>query len=116
LEILTAHPVRRCGVVHSFIGSYKTARKFIELGYKIGLNGVVTYSDSFNRLIKEIELGYMLLETDCPYLTPGSKRGERNEPSGVIAVAEHIASMKGVDVEEVAKITTDNSINLFKLF
>lgn len=115
LEILASNPVNKCGVVHSFIGSHKTARKFIELGYKIGVNGVVTYSDSFNRLIKEIELEHMLLETDCPYLTPGDKRGSRNEPTGVIAVAEHIARIKGVTVNEVAETTIRNSRKLFNL-
>lgn len=115
LEILTNNPVKRCGVVHSFIGSYKTARKFIELGYKIGVNGVVTYTDSFDRLLKEIELEHMLLETDCPYLTPGDKRGSRNEPTGVIAVAEHIATIKGVSVEKATDITTNNAKELFNL-
>jgi TatD DNase family protein len=115
LEILKTYPVKKAGVVHSFIGSYKTARKFIELGYKIGLNGVVTYSDSFDRLIKEIDLEQMLLETDCPYLTPGAGRGERNEPLGVIQVAEHIAKIKGLDLAEVAKVTTQNTRALFNL-
>lgn len=115
LEILKTHPVKRCGVVHSFIGSYKTAKKFIELGYKIGLNGVVTYSDSFNRLIKEVALENILLETDCPYLSPGETRGCRNLPTAVIAVAEHIAKIKEVPVETVAEITTNNSQELFNL-
>ncbi len=115
LEILKSHPVKRCGVVHSFIGSYKTAKKFIELGYKIGLNGVITYSDSFNRLIKEVKLEHMLLETDCPYLTPGANRGQRNMPTSVIEVAEHIASLKEISIEQVAAQTTKNTSELFRL-
>lgn len=115
LEILKTHPVRKTGVVHSFVGSYKTAKKFIELGYKIGLNGVVTYTDSFNRLIKEISLEHMLLETDCPYLTPGDRRGTRNDPTGVLDVAEHIAKVKELNIAEVAEITTKNTKELFNL-
>lgn len=115
LEILKAHPVKKCGVVHSFIGSYKTAKKFIELGYKIGLNGVVTYSDSFNRLIKEVDLENILLETDCPYLNPGDKRGTRNVPASVKIIAEHIAKIKEVPIETVAVITTKNTQELFNL-
>ncbi|MEI8360692.1 MAG: TatD family hydrolase [bacterium] len=115
LEILKNNPVKRGGVVHSFIGSYKTARKFIELGFFIGLNGVITYSDSFDRLIKEVEVEHIILETDCPYLTPGGKRGTRNEPTGVIDVANHLARIKGISPEEVARQTTENSINLFRL-
>lgn len=115
LQILTEHPVKKLGVVHSFVGGYKTAKKFIELGYKIGLNGVITYGDSFDRLVKEVALENIILETDCPYLTPMPKKGERNEPLGVIAVAQRIANIKGVSLEEVAEITTSNSKALFNL-
>lgn len=115
LQILVEHPVKKLGVVHSFVGGYKTAKKFIELGYKIGLNGVITYGDSFDRLVKEVALDNIILETDCPYLTPAPKKGERNEPLGVIAIAERIAQLKGVTLDEVAEITTRNSTELFNL-
>jgi len=115
LEILIEHPVKRAGVVHSFIGGYKTAKKFIELGYVIGLNGVITYADSFDRLIKEINLAHIILETDCPYLSPMPNKGERNEPTGVVAVAERIATIKGTSFDEVAEITTQNSQKLFRI-
>ena len=114
-EILKNKPVEKRGVIHSFIGSHKTAKKFIELGYKIGLNGVVTYSDSFDRLIKEVPLEEMVVETDCPYLAPVPHKGERNEPILVEKVALHIARIKGEKLEEVAKITTKNVKNLFGL-
>jgi TatD DNase family protein len=115
LHILMEHPVKKLGVVHSFVGGYKTAKKFIELGYKIGLNGVITYGDSFDRLVKEIGLENIILETDCPYLTPMPRKGERNEPLGVIAVAQRIADIKGVSGDMVAEITTKNSKDLFNL-
>lgn len=112
-EIFKNNPVEKKGVVHSFVGGYKTARKFTELGYKIGLNGVITYSDSFNRLIKELDLKDIVLETDCPYLTPIPHKGERNEPLFVKLVAEKVAKIKEISVEEVAQVMTQNSKKLF---
>jgi TatD DNase family protein len=114
-EILKNNPVEKRGVVHSFVGGYKTARKFTEMGYKIGLNGVVTYAEDFNRLIKEVYLKDIVLETDCPYLTPVPHKGERNEPLYVKLVAEKVAQIKQISVEEVAKKTTENTKNLFKI-
>lgn len=115
LTVLTEHPVKKAGVIHSFVGGYKTARKFIELGYAIGMNGVVTYSDSFDRLITEIDLANIILETDCPYLAPGEHKGNRNEPAYVIEVAEKIAKIKGITVEKVAEQTTMNVEKLFNI-
>lgn len=115
LDILEKSQVEKRGVIHSFIGSYKTAKKFTELGYKIGMNGIVTYSKDFERLIREVSLSDILLETDCPYLTPNPKKSERNEPKNVILVAEYIAKVKDISAEEVAKSTTENARNLFSL-
>ncbi|MFA6973798.1 MAG: TatD family hydrolase [Parcubacteria group bacterium] len=114
-EILQNNPVNKKGVIHSFVGSYKTAHKFIELGYKIGLNGVITYGISYDRLIREVALENIVLETDCPYLTPVPHKGERNEPAHVRLVAEKIAQVKEITVEEVAEITTQNSKKLFNI-
>lgn len=114
-EILKNNPVKKLGVVHSFIGGWKTAKKFTELGYKIGLNGIITYSDSYNRLVKELALEDILLETDCPYLAPAPKKGERNEPMFVKYVAEKIAEIKQISVEEVEKATTENARKLFNI-
>ena len=115
LEILKNNPVEKRGIIHSFIGGYKTARKFTDLGYKIGLNGVVTYADDFNRLIKEVDLKDMVLETDCPYLTPVPHKGERNEPLYVKLVAEKVAKVKEISVEKVAEITTQTVKKLFNI-
>jgi TatD DNase family protein len=112
-EILKNNDLEKRGVIHSFVGSYKTAKKFIELGYKIGLNGIITYGISYDRLIKEIDLKDIVLETDCPYLTPVPKKGERNEPIYVRYVAEKIAKIKGISIEEVEKITTVNAKKIF---
>jgi TatD DNase family protein len=113
LEILKNNPVEKFGVIHSFVGGYKMAGKFIELGYKIGLNGIITYGISYDRLIKEIDLKDIVLETDCPYLTPVPKKGERNEPILVKYVAEKIAAIKEIGLEKVAKETTETAQRLF---
>jgi TatD DNase family protein len=115
LEIFQNKPVKKSGVIHSFVGGYKTANKFLEMGFLIGLNGVITYSDSFDRLIKEVPLSKMLLETDCPYLSPVPLKGQRNEPLYVAYVAEKIAQIKQVSPEEVAQATTQNAKKLFNL-
>lgn len=114
-EILKDNPVKKKGIIHSFMGSYKAAKKFIELGYKIGMNGVITYSESYDKLIRETDLRDIVLETDCPYLTPVPHKGERNEPAYVGLVAEKIAQIKEISVEEVAEITTQNAKTLFNL-
>lgn len=109
LEILKTNPVKKQGIIHSFVGGYKTAQKFIELGYKIGLNGIITYTNDYARLLKEIPLEHIVIETDCPYLGPVPKKGERNEPIYVRYVAEKIAQITGYDLNEVIKITTQNT-------
>lgn len=110
LEILQTHPVAKKGIVHSFIGSYKTANKFIELGYKLGLNGIITYGDGYDRLIREIDLKNFVIETDCPYLTPRPlEKGIRNNPMHVKLVAQKIADVKGILLEEVAQKTFQNA-------
>ncbi len=116
LEILTNFPVTKKGIVHSFIGSYKTANKFIALGYNLGLNGIITYGDGYDRLIKEVDLKNIVLETDCPYLTPRPlEKGTRNEPLFVNHVAQKIADVKGISIEEVAKITSQNAKEILGL-
>lgn len=114
LEILENNPVNKGGVIHCFIGGYKTAKKFIELGYKIGLNGIMTYAEDYNRLISELSLSDIVLETDCPYLTPKPlAKNERNEPVNVKYVAEKIAKTKNVTVSEVGDITSNNAKMVF---
>jgi len=107
-----AVPEKR-GIIHSFIGSHKTAKKFLERGWMIGVNGIVTYSDSYDRLIRETPLDRIVVETDCPYLAPVPHKGERNEPALVRLVAEKIAAVKGVTYDEAAEATTRNAERLF---
>lgn len=116
LQILERHPITKKGIIHSFIGSYKTANKFIELGYLIGLNGIITYGESYDRLIREIDLKNIVIETDCPYLTPRPlERGIRNEPLFVKEIAQKIADVKGISLEEAAETTSLNAKNVFRI-
>lgn len=114
LDMLEITPAEKKGIVHSFVGSYKTANEFIALGYKIGMNGIVTYGESYDRLIKETDLENIVIETDCPYLTPRPlEKSKRNEPTFVKIVAKKIADVKGISIEEVAEVTTKNAKAIF---
>ena len=108
--------IRPRGVIHSFIGNYKMAQKFIQEGFLIGLNGIITYSDSYNRLVREIGLENIILETDAPYLTPAPlERYRRNEPLNILWVARKIAAILDVSLETVAQQTTANARRLFRI-
>lgn len=105
------------GVMHCYSGSSEYAKKFVDLGFYISLAGVVTFKNavSAKEVAKEISLSKLLVETDCPYLTPHPYRGKRNEPAYVKYVVEEIADIKSVSIEEVAKQTSANAIQLFNL-
>jgi len=102
------------GVFHCFPGNYDQAKKVIDLGYKIGVGGVVTFKNSnLADVIKKISLEDVLLETDSPYLAPVPYRGKRNESAYIKIVAEKIAEISGNKVEDIAMITTKNALKLF---
>lgn len=103
------------GSLHCFGSSLEMAREFIKLGYLIGVGGVVTFKNAKNivNVIKNIGLEYILLETDSPYLTPEPYRGKQNDSSYIPIIAEKIALEKGVNVEEVKKITGNNARSVF---
>ncbi|OGE90499.1 MAG: hypothetical protein A3J07_01505 [Candidatus Doudnabacteria bacterium RIFCSPLOWO2_02_FULL_49_13] len=105
------------GEIHSFTGTWEQAKKFLSLGFYIALNGIITFDKTgrSEEVVKNLPLDTTLLETDAPYLTPVPKRGKRNEPSYVQFVAEKIAEIKGIDKEEVEKVTTQNARNLYKI-
>ena len=114
-EILSPYKGRIRGVMHCFTGSYEMAMRFIDLGLMIGLDGPITFKNAINPkdLAKRVSLDKILVETDCPYLTPNPFRGKRNEPSYVKYVVEEIAQQKNIDIYEVEKITYDNGMKLF---
>ena len=105
------------GVFHSFSSNLLDAKLAIELGFYIGISGVVTFNKAYelHEVVKEIPLNYLLLETDSPYLAPTPFRGKRNEPSYTKYVLEEVAKIKKIDKEEVARVTTLNAIKLFRL-
>ncbi len=101
------------GVVHCFTGTWEQAQKYMEMGLFLGFNGLIFKMD-LNEVIKKVPMERVLIETDCPYLTPPPKEG-RNEPIYVKYVAGKIAQLKGQSYEEIAKITTENARRLFKI-
>jgi len=102
------------GVIHCFTGNLDQAKEYIKMGFYIGFNGIIFKLD-LNDIIKEIPLEKILIETDCPYLTPPEAKTERNEPAFVKYVVQRIADLKGIDYEKVAQVTTENARSLFKI-
>jgi len=101
------------GVLHSFSGTMVQAQEYLAMGFYLGFNGIITFARDYDRVVKEMPLEKLLLETDCPYLTPIPFRGKRNEPSYVKYVAQKVAELRGISVEEVAEATTRNARELF---
>ena len=113
-EILSEYKVR--GVIHCFSGSIEMAKKFINLGFLLGIGGVVTFKNSkLYQVIEEVSLNDIVLETDSPYLAPVPNRGKINESSNIPYIAQRIADIKGLTIDEVMNITTSNGIRLFDL-
>ena len=105
------------GSLHCFSGSLEMAREFIKLGYLIGVGGVVTYKNAKNiiNVIENIDLEYILLETDAPYLTPEPYRKNKNDSSYIPVIANKIAEIKDIDVKVIEKTTSDNASRLFDI-
>ncbi len=103
------------GVIHSFSGRWSQAQQYLEMGFYLGFNGIITFARDYDRVVKEMPLGRLLLETDCPYLTPIPFRGKRNEPAYVKYVAGKVAELREVSLDEVAEVTTRNARELFKI-
>lgn len=105
------------GVIHCFSGDWKTANVCLDMGFYLSFPGTITFKHSkvYHEMINKLPFDRLLLETDSPFLTPHPFRGKRNEPALVRYVAEALARIKGLDVGEVAKITSENARKLFKL-
>lgn len=102
------------GVFHCFSGTQEEANEIIELGFYMGIGGVVTFKkSSLPDILQKISLEHLVLETDAPYLAPVPYRGKRNESSYIPLIAEKIAGIKDVPLEEVAKVTTSNAGRLY---
>lgn len=102
------------GVLHCFCGNWKEAEVFLEMGYYIGFNGII-FKLKLDEIIKKTPLEKMLIETDCPFLTPPKVKKERNEPINMKYIAEKIAKVKNINTREIEKITTENTNKLFNL-
>jgi TatD DNase family protein len=105
------------GVIHCFSGDYDLAMEFINMGYYISIPGTVTYKKArtVRDVAEKIPLERMLIETDAPFLAPVPKRGKRNEPSFVTYTAQAISSLRGIELEDFGRQTSENAKELFNL-
>jgi TatD DNase family protein len=102
------------GVFHCFSGTTEQAEQIIKLGFYLGIGGVVTFKNGgLDKLLPDVDLKHLVLETDSPYLAPVPHRGKRNEPSYIPLVAKKVAELKEVSVDEVRRTTTENALKLF---
>lgn len=116
-ELIKAHNPDKKGVIHCFSSSYEMAVKYVEMGYYIGIGGVVTFKNAakLKDIAARIPLSSILLETDCPYMAPVPFRGTRNDSSLIKYVAEEIASLRDITPEEVIETTYNNTCRLFNV-
>lgn len=107
----------RRGVFHCFSGSEELAKRALEIGFMISFSGIVTFkkADELRNVARRVPLDRLLIETDCPYLTPVPHRGKRNEPAYVVEVARCLAELRGLEIEELAHVTTENFMRFFSL-
>ena len=102
------------GILHCFTGTLEQAKKLIDLGFYLGIGGVVTYKNSgLDKVVEQVDLKHIVLETDSPYLAPVPFRGKPNESSYLTYIAQKVADLHQVPVEKVADITTANSRLIF---
>ena len=104
----------RSGVIHCFASNLDFAEKILETGFYLSFTGMITFVKELEEVVREVPLDKMMVETDSPYLTPKPFRGKKNEPAYVLHVAEKIANLKDISLEEVAESTTKTAYSLFK--
>lgn len=105
------------GILHCFSGSWEMAKELIKMDYYIAIGGAVTFKNAAKlpEIAANIPLEYLLLETDCPYLAPHPHRGTRNEPANIRPIAEFIANIRGITLEELAAATTANAARIMRM-
>lgn len=102
------------GIFHCFSGSVEQAKQAIGFGFSLGLGGVVTFKNNkMQETLKHIDLKHLVLETDAPFLAPMPHRGKRNEPANIPLIAQKVAEIKGISLQEVADATTANALKMF---
>ena len=116
LELLAEFKPSPRGVIHCFSESWEMAEAAIELGFYISFSGIITFNNASDLRVvaSKIPLDRLLIETDSPWLTPAPHRGKNNEPKYVLEVAQCLANLHGIPLEELAEITTQNFDRLFK--
>ncbi|MCX6760336.1 MAG: TatD family hydrolase [Candidatus Nealsonbacteria bacterium] len=102
------------GVIHCFTGSWNEAKQYLDMGFYLGINGIMFKMD-LTETIEKMPIEKILVETDCPYLTPPQEHGKRNEPLFVKYIIEKIADLKSITFDEVVEATTQNAKKLFKI-
>jgi TatD DNase family protein len=117
MQILKENGAPFGAVMHCFSGSLEMAQELVRLGFYISIPGTVTFRNArvLPKVVKGIPLESLLLETDSPFLAPEPHRGQRNEPAYVLHVAKRVAEIKGIPIEDVARVTSANAENLFYL-
>jgi TatD DNase family protein len=117
LNILKEIPVKSVGVAHSFTSSFEMARKLVEMGWYLGINGIVTFknAEDLREVVRWLPLEKMLLETDSPFLAPIPFRGKPNKPAHIPVIAAFIAELRDISLQELAEQTNENAQRLFKL-
>lgn len=115
ISILKAHSnLNNSGIFHCFSGSMEQANEIIEMGFYLGIGGVITFKNSgLDKVIEKTNLENIVLETDAPYLAPAPFRGKRNEPSYILNVVKKITEIKNISEKEIAKITSLNAGKIF---
>jgi TatD DNase family protein len=115
-EIIKKKKFSQGGVLHCYTENEEIAKKMIELNFLISVSGIVTFpkAENLRKVIRNLPMEKLLVETDCPYLAPVPYRGKRNEPVFVIEIAKKLAEIKNIPVKELSKITTNNFRRLFK--
>ncbi|WP_026376994.1 TatD family hydrolase [Aestuariibacter salexigens] len=107
----------KAGVIHAFSGSIQDAHRYIEMGYKLGVGGVITYprAQKTRETLSKVPLGSLVLETDAPDMPMQGRQGQRNSPEYLYDVAQCLAQLRGISVDEVMTVTSENSRRLFSL-
>jgi TatD DNase family protein len=115
--LATSPLASRAGVLHTFSGNLSMAERAMAMGFYISISGPVTYKNArqLPGIVRALPLERLLVETDCPFLTPHPHRGKRNEPAHVRLVAERIAALKDIPFDDLARATTANAKRLFDL-
>ena len=115
-EILTSYTTLPKAIFHCFSGNLEQANKILALGgFKLGIGGVITFKNAgLDKVVEQIGLEHLVLETDAPYLAPVPFRGKRNEPAYILEIAKKIAQIKDISMDEVAKITSQNAKYIFQ--